>query len=177
MELARAACDTLGILVEIDPGEALLNELWEAEGNVAFYRALVQQLPTHPEPDLFVVGEGEDDDGHWDRGETGVYGRTYHQSGIPTGEAKPHILVQLYNDERKHRLAVETACLKAGVEERRVRMIEADATKILGAQIKALVDMGLADRLEEFRAQFVTALRDEANDGRQPAALGAAIPG
>lgn len=177
---ARAECETLGLQIQVDPGEALILELWETAGNVAFYRALIQQLPSHPSPDVFVVPEPEvgDDgepiviDGHWERGDPGVYGRTYHVSGVPTGEAKPHVLVGLYNDERKHLTDVAAAALRAGVEERRVRMAEADATKILEAQVDALIAIGLADRLEDFRAAFIDALRPVVT---QPAALGAAV--
>lgn len=179
---ARAECATLGIPIEVDPGEALILELWETAGNVAFYRALIQQLPSHPDPDVFVRvepeaaddGEAHEPFGHWERGEPGIYGRTYHVSGAPTGEAKPHILVSLYNDERKHLTDVAAAALRAGVEERRVRMAEADATKILEAQVDALIAIGLADRLEDFRGAFINALRPVIT---QPAALGAAGPG
>jgi hypothetical protein len=176
LEIARRECDRLGIQIEIDPGEALMQELWETAGNVAFYRAQVQALPTHPAPDVFVpaveMDDGEISQAHWERGEPGVYGRSYHVSGVPTGEAKPHVLVALYNDERKHLADVASAALRAGVEERRVRMAENDATQILGAQVQALVAMGLGDRLEEFRRAFVDALRPA-----DPLSLGAAGPG
>jgi hypothetical protein len=36
-EIARRECQVLGIEVEIDPGEALIRAVWEAEGNLAFY--------------------------------------------------------------------------------------------------------------------------------------------
>lgn len=146
-EEARRACDRLGVAVEVDPGEALMQELWETAGNVAFYRELVQQLPTHPEADEYVAPEG-DGDGHWERGESGVYGRTYHVSGIPTGEAKPNVLVVLYNEERKHLAAVATAALKAGVEERRVQMAEQQG-QLLAQVIKGvLTELGVMDRPE-----------------------------
>lgn len=176
LEIARRECDRLGIQIEVDPGEALMQELWETAGNVAFYRAQVQRLPTHPAPDVYVpaveMDDGERISAHWERGEPGVYGRSYHVSGVPTGEAKPHILVALYNDERKHLADVAAAALRAGVEERRVRMAEHDAAQILGAQVQALVAMGLGDRLEEFRRAFVIALRPA-----EPTALGAAGSG
>ncbi len=182
-EVARRECATLGIPIEVDPGDALIGELWETAGNVAFYRQLVQQFPAHPEPDEWVEPEpdeeklldgppDEETKGHWRRGAPGVYGPTYHVSGLPTGEAKPHILVQLYNDERRHLKDVAAAALRAGVEERRVRMAEADASRILGAQVTALVAMGMGDRLEEFRVAFVDALRAD-----EPLALGAAHTG
>jgi hypothetical protein len=169
--VARRECDMLGVPVEVDPGEALILELWEAAGNVAFYRQLVQQLPTHPIPAkrIEVIGGPEDGEVEYEPAKSGIYAPTFHVSGRATGEAKPHILVQLYNDERKHYAAIAAAALRAGVEERRLRMAEEDAGKIFGAQVKALVRMGMGDRLEEFRLAFVDALR-----GDEPLALGAA---
>jgi hypothetical protein len=170
VELARIECATLGIPVAIHPAEALLAEVFEAQGNVVFYRRLIQELPTHPEPDVYVVAE-ENGEGHWERGAIGVYGRTYHVSGVPTGEAKEHILVRLYNEERKRRREAAEGALKAGVEERRIQIAEADAERIMDAQVQALLAMGLTDRLEEFRANFASHLRDE------PAHLGSARTG
>jgi hypothetical protein len=161
-EIARQECDRLGIPIEVDPGEALIREVFETAGNVAFYRALVQELPTHPDPDVYVPGDGETE-GHWERGNPGVYGRTYHVSGVPTGEAKPHILVTLYNDERKHLTDVALGALRAGVDERRVRLAEQDATWVMDAQVKALIAIGMGDRLEDFRRAFGVAL-----DGVEP---------
>jgi hypothetical protein len=165
LEIARIECKTLGIPVETTPADALLEEVAEAKGNVVFYRRLIQELPTHPEPDVFVVEDGE---GYWQRGKIGVYGPTDHVSGVPTGEAKEHILVRLYNEERKRLRDASEGALKAGVEERRVRVAEADAERIMDAQVQALLAMGLTDRLEEFRVNFAAHLRDE------PAHLGVA---
>lgn len=167
-EIARRECATLGIPVETTPAEALIREVWEAEGNVEFYRRLVQQLPTHPEDDMFVASE--DGDGHWERGAPGIYGRTYHVSGVPTGEAKEHVLVRLYNEERKRKVDASAAALRAGVEERRVQIAEADAQAITAAYMAAFADLGLMDRLEEFRNAFHSRLAA----GTQPAHLGAA---
>lgn len=135
VELARRECVTLGIPVDTNPAEALLRSVREAAGNVEFYRQLVQELPTHPADDVLVPATiVANEDGttgqiaaHWERGDPGVYGRTYHVSGMPTGEAKPHVLVQLYNEERKHLAAVATAALRAGVQERFVQLAEAQA--------------------------------------------------
>jgi hypothetical protein len=172
VELARQECTTLGIPIETHPIEALIHEVWEAAGNVAFYRQLVRELPTHPEPDAFVEDDSENG-GHWERGEPGVYGRTYHVSGIPTGEAKPHVLVVLYNDERKRLREASDSALRANVDERRVRIAEADAERITAAQMRALTAMGLGDRMEEFRGCFHRELVAEP----EPAHLGATSAG
>lgn len=181
VEIARRECTTLGLPIETTPADALMEEVWEACGNVEFYRHLVQQLPTHPADDVLVPttivanedGTTEQIPAHWERGDPGVYGRTYHVSGIPTGEAKPHVLVQLYNDERKRKLDASAAALRAGVDERRVRIAEADAVRIETANIKAFEAMGIADRLEEFRGYF----HRELAAGSEPAHLGAASTG
>lgn len=125
----EAACSTLGIQVQTSPAEALLNEIRETAGNVEFYRRLVQDLQTHPAADTYVAGNG-DGDGHWERGEPGIYGRTYHQSGSPTGEAKPHVLVQLYNDERKHLAQTTVAALKVGIAAQAVELASRQAELI-----------------------------------------------
>lgn len=164
----RQAADALGVPIEIDPGEALIRAVWEAEGNLAFYRAQVQQLSPDDLPeDLDGGGPG-----------TGLFQPKMGMTPGPQGEAfvvkyEPHPLVELYHEAERWRATVAASALKAGVEERRVRMAEADASKVLGAQVAALVAMGLSERLEEFRLAFVESLR--LND--QPAHLGTAGAG
>lgn len=160
--LQRQACESLGIPVEIEPGEALMRALWRAQGNVTFYEALVRQLATHP-GELTVGPEGE----LLDAG--ALYAPTFHESGKPTGEAKPHVLLMLYHEAERWLATVAEKCLRAGVEERRVRLAERDAAQLLGAQVKALQAMGLGDRLEDFRRAFLEALDDEpAHFGASP---------
>ncbi len=152
-EIAKRECDRLGVAIDTTPADALLNEVREAAGNVSFYRELVQDLNEHPS----------------DAGEPALYHPTHHASGEPTGEAKPHVLVVLYNEERARLREAAKAALHARIEERVVRMAEADAERIAEAQMRALIDMGLTDRLEEFRERFNDRLA-----GEQPAHLGAA---
>ncbi|HTZ63512.1 MAG TPA: hypothetical protein VMB51_05355 [Solirubrobacteraceae bacterium] len=155
---ALEACETLGIPHDgITPEQALLAELWECLGNIDFYRRQVQRLPPAPEPDTFTPGN-DGEKGTWERGATGIYGRTYHQSGIPTGEAKPHVLVVLYERERDRLRAIAESMLRAGVEERRVQLAEADAAMVFTGITAALTAMGLEERLEEFRGHFADAL-------------------
>lgn len=155
VELARLECIKLGVPIGIDPGEALVQQVWESAGNVAFYRELVQQLPIHPGDDEFVPPDrGSEAQGYWLRGEPGVYGKTYHVSGIPTGEGKPHVLVQLYNEERKHLAAVASAALKAGVEERRVRIAEDLGDRIAEFGRALMAEFGVDPASEQGRNAF-----------------------
>jgi hypothetical protein len=59
-----------------------------------------------------------------------VHGETYHQSGLKTGEAKPNVLWVMWQDERKHLAAVAAAAEKAGIEARRVELIERFAGQV-----------------------------------------------
>ena len=168
VELVRRACDRLGIAIEVSPVESLLNAVYEAAGNVEFYRSLVAQLPTHPEPDEIEY----DDKGmaHWHAGDAGIYGRTYHVSGIPTGEAKKNILVQMYDEERDRLAKYVHEAVTLGIEERRVQLEENRAVEVFRAVTLAFAAMGLESRFSEFREHFANAL----NGGRPvPASLGA----
>lgn len=169
-EIARRECAALGLEIDTTPGEALLAEVRRTAGNEAFYRALVQELPVHPADDEQITDEGGKS--HWTRGEPGIYGRTYHQSGIPTGEGKPHVLVQMWMDERKHLENVTTAALRAGVEEARLRLAAADASRIDTAQAQAFLAMGLGDRVEEFKDAFINALRAQQSPDRRALSAG-----
>jgi hypothetical protein len=126
VEVATRACRTFGVPIDTGPQEALLAELCETKGVVAWYRSLVEQLPTHPEP----AQPGEVVGGELDGlpvtvpAKPGIYGPTFHQSGIATGEAKPHILVTLWMEERKHLTTVAKAAHAAGIDERRVQIEE-----------------------------------------------------
>lgn len=164
----RQAADSLGVPIEIDPGEALIRAVWEAEGNLAFYRAQVEQLSYGEEPDDAPEGGPA----------RGILQPKMSRSSGPDAETyvveyEPHPLVVLYHEAERWRAQVASIALKAGVEERRVRLAEADAVKVFGAQVATLVAMGLGDRLEEFRVKFVESL----SAGEQPAHLGSAGTG
>jgi len=156
--IALRACDNLGVKVETTPLDALWGELYECAGNVEFYRQRVQELPNEPAPDVYEVEDGERELKY--TGAAGKYGRTYHHSGLPTGEAKPHVWVSLYNEERNRLRQVCAEMLKAGVEQRRLELAEADAQRIFGAVAAAFAAIDLTPRLDEFRTAFATALRD-----------------
>ena len=57
--------------------------------------------------------------------------------------AAPSIWLDLYDRERCHLVAVCTAAIKAGVEERRVRLAEAQGGLVAGAIRAILADLGL----------------------------------
>ena len=156
----QKAIDRYGIPLEVDGAEALISLVWEAAGNVEFLRQLVQALPTHPTIE-------RDEENHVSVS-AGIYGPTFHQTGVPTGEAKPNVLVVMYNEERDRLARYARDALSAGVEERRVKLAERDATALFRAVSTTLARMELVDRFEEFRAHFADALRTP-----EPDAVGA----
>lgn len=129
----------LGGTIQTTPVEALEAMLWESAANVAFLRRLVAAL---------------DDD---------VYRSTYHVIGLPTGEAKPHVLVTMYGDERDRFSRLAETALKLGLDERRVRVAETAAGRLFDAVAGALVDAGVDDTTAEtFRRALGRRLRDTA---------------
>lgn len=148
-EIARRECNLLAIPVEhIDPATALLEEVERTRRNVVALEELLAVVPTHPDPDEFHPPMGEDDPGWWDRGEPGLYGRTYHVSGIPTGEAKLNVLLVWLNDERKHLVVATTAALRAGIDERQVRLAERQGEQMAEILKGVLSDLGVLDHPE-----------------------------
>ncbi|WP_298207399.1 hypothetical protein [Ferrimicrobium sp.] len=150
----------LGIPVETNPAEALLHAVWEAAGNVEFYRQLIQELEAHPEEGQY----SEDSEGktHYRPGKRGIYGETYHISGIPTGEATVHVLVQLYNEERDRLVKYSSEALRAGVEERRVKLAESEARVLFGAVMAALAEADLSfQQQESVRRSIAMRLRSD----------------
>ena len=132
-EIARQECVRLGLELDaeighVDPRDVLEEELWRARCNVATLEWLVGRLP---------LAEG------------GIYGRIYHATGEPTGEARPHVLVTMYNEERRHLTAVAVSAAKAGVEERRVAVAERIGQQIAEVIRGVLADLGVSDRGQE----------------------------
>lgn len=155
MELARQDCDRLGIPVgDGDPIRILRDALREAEGNVAFYRRRIhEELQNKP-------GEITVDPDTGDLiAPPAIYGETYHVSGKRTGEAKPHVLVVLYHEAERWLAKVALEAAKFGIEQRQLELDERDADLLFTAQLAALEQMGLSERVEEFRNAFAEAIR------------------
>ena len=142
-EAARAVA-TLGLPVDISPTEALLEEVRWTAGHVQWLRRQVQELqaaPTHTSTDL---ADGSDAGyGNPDRHGALTWGTTKVKTGGDdagtTQEAKASIWYVLYENERKHLVTVCAAALKAGVEERRVRLAEQQGDLVATA-IRRILD-------------------------------------
>src|SRR5690606_7360026 len=116
-EKARQAAVTLGLRCAVSPADTLLEEVHRTAGHVAWLAARVQELGAS-EP------HGDRDPLVW--GTTKVVDKGSGESpGVDTTEeAKPSIWYTLYAQERDRLVKVASEALKAGVEERRVRLAE-----------------------------------------------------
>lgn len=150
-EAARAAVVTLGLPVDISPSDALLEEVRWTAGHVQWLRAKVQQLED-PSMVRAQEGWGTDDTSGPQDAHALTWGQTEYRdttggenAGTTTVEkATPSIWYELYERERKNLVTVCTAALKAGVEERRVQLAEAQGQQVAGAIRAILADLGLS---------------------------------
>jgi len=151
---AEAAQDLtrLGVRLEVTPIEALEAMLWEAAGTVAVLRQMVAELP--------LAAQQFADPERGVESRDGIYGRTYHQSGVPTGEAKPHVLVGMYNDERDRLANIAAVCAKLGLDDRRVRLAEVQTERLLAGVTRAIAEVGLdAAQVQIFKRALAQELR------------------
>lgn len=116
---------TYGLPVEITPEQAILDEVHRTAGHVAW---LQQQVHALTEGEL-VWGITRVKEGGEDRG--------------TTEEAVPHALLKLYHEERDRLVRVCAAALKAGIEERRVKLAERDGALVAEAIRAILADLKL----------------------------------
>jgi hypothetical protein len=114
--LGLTLAETEGHHQRLDPREVLSIELLRSHRVVVALEQLVQGL--------------EQDE---------LHGPLYNSEGGLTGRALPHVLVVMYEEERKHLLAVAAAAARAGVEERRVQL-EQEKGALIASIIRATVD-------------------------------------
>lgn len=157
---AAAAVATLGLPVDITPTEALLQEVQWTAGHVKWLRGKVQELGTdladRPDPEHPLVWGTTK---RTDKNATGF-------PGINTETAATSsIWYDLYAKERAHLVTVCAAALKAGVEERRVRLAEDQGElvsqalrRILDGLLAALVAAGMAEQMRTVWADAVSTI-------------------
>lgn len=153
---AREAVVTYGLPVDVSPTEALLEEVRWTAGHVRWLRDRVQELETAAlvwgrtktereagGEDRITFGAGVDDEDT-----TGWVDASAAPVSKVIEAAGPSIWLDLYDRERKHLVNVAAAALKAGVEERRVRLAEQQGELVAGAIRAILSDLGLSAEQE-----------------------------
>ena len=137
---ALVALESFGLPVEVDPHTALLQDLHRTAGAVAWLGAIVADIG---QADV-VWGRTREKTGGDDAGTT-------HEAGVNTW-------IKLWQEERRHLVAVSSACVKAGIEERRIRVVEAQAVLLAGTVSRILDRLGLS---ESQRALVATVVPEE----------------
>lgn len=113
---ARDALERLGCSLEVDPGQALMSVLWRAAGDVGYLAGQMAAL----ERTLVMERVSE----------THV-------------RFKTHPTVILYGQALDRLAEVSATCIRLGLEERRVRQLEADARRLFTALGAAFVSAGV----------------------------------
>src|SRR5688500_12574760 len=131
-ERANEAIQTYGLPIDLDPLDALLEELHRTAGHVAWLGVVVGDLEQEAlHGPVGTEGIGHDDEGNM---------LMHHPREERT------IWLHLYQDERGHLTKVAKACLDAGVDERRVRLAEQQG-QIIATVIQGVLDgLGLTDK-------------------------------
>lgn len=125
----REAVKTYGLPRDISPADALLEEVRYTAGHVAWLREQVQAL----EADQLV----------WGLTEEARKQATEFPGTDRTEAAKPNVWVELYYRERKHLVDVTKAAISAGIEERKVRLAEAQGSLVAQVIRAILADLSL----------------------------------
>jgi hypothetical protein len=117
-EAATRAVVSYGLPRDIDPHEALLEEVHRTAGHVAWLAEQVRGI----EPDALT----------WGRTSAVDKGAGEFPGIDTTHAAVPPVLLELYLRERRHLVEVCKAAIAAGVEERRVRLAERQGIELAG---------------------------------------------
>lgn len=140
----------LGMALDVEPDEALMALIAEAASNVAVLRAEVSRLDHRP-------AENEDGDEEVREPAPGIYARTYHASGFATGEAKPHVLVAMYDSERDRLAKLAKDAIALGLKEREVRLAEQQG-QLLADLFRSLIadpELGLSPAQQQMAPSLV----------------------
>ena len=113
-QAALKAVETYGLPRDISPTDALLEEVRYSAGHVAWLRAKVAELEA---ADLV-----------WGKTEETEKNASEFTGTDTTYAATPNIWLELYFRERKHLLDLTKTAISVGIEERRVRLAEAQGS-------------------------------------------------
>lgn len=166
-ERAAQAVATLGLPVDVSPTEALLEEVRWTAGHVQWLRGKVAELEDDRQL-VWGVTRAETEAGaslRIDIEDGAVAGVSSAPATKVVQTSGPSVWYELYARERQHLVAVCTAALKAGVEERRVRLAESQGElvalvirRILDAMYTALLGAGFTDT--QVQAVWAAAVAD-----------------
>lgn len=143
-ERAEAAVATYGLPREVDPHDALLEEVHRTAGHVAWLGDIIADL----------------DREHLTWGLTEAHEKQATEfPGVDVKQsAAPNVWLELYHRERGHLVKVAKACIDAGIDERRVQLAEQQGALIVQVVRATLSDLGV-DLTEDVAATVGRHLR------------------
>ena len=133
-EKARQLVETYGLKIETTAAEALLDEVQWTAGHVAWLRQRVQDIEAD------APSDGGDNPLVWGKTRRKTGGEDWGE----TEEAAPSIWLKLYQQERAHLVKVCGEAIRAGIEERRVRLAESQGALVARAINAILGDLNLS---------------------------------
>lgn len=133
-----------------------MNALWAANEDLELYREMVTDLDAATGPNGPSGTSGTMS--------ARLYAETYHLTGEATGEAKRHILVQLYEDAQKRAADIATSCLRAKVAEEQVKLAQERAAAFAGAMRALALALGHSPADPKVRQAMRQALAGVAMD-------------
>lgn len=116
-ELAKRGVEAFGLPLNIEPHEALLQELHRTAGIVEFYQQQINALETEAN----MVGP------------VGTSGTARDTDLEHTPKAEANIWIRLHKEEREHLVRVAKTCIDAGIQERQVQIAEAQGALFANA--------------------------------------------
>ena len=116
--------------MDVSPDAALLTEVQRSAGLVAYYQARVEEIAALGAEGLV-----------WGHTRTKVGG----DDAGDTYEARPSVWLQLFNEERDRLVKVCAAALRAGIEERRVKLAEQQGILVAAVIRRILTRLNLTD--------------------------------
>lgn len=154
---AAAAVEQYGLPREIDPHDALLEELARTAGHVDWLRLQIANI----EHSTTELPDGKSNPTPNNKGSKLVQPVGGGEGGYP--DFTPNIWIRMYNDERKHLIRIAKTCIDAGIEERRVRLAESQGQIIAEVLRNVLGQLNVLDLPETPR--IVRAALEQASGG------------
>jgi hypothetical protein len=120
-ERAEQAVATFGLPREIDPFDALKEELARTAGHVAWLQEIIAEM----EPVDLVWGETSEEASATIGTGTGAKGDdSMSNTSSSRSEAGLTTWLKIYQDERRHYVTVAATAIKCGIAEREVKLLE-----------------------------------------------------
>lgn len=121
--------------VQVSPQQVLLGALWDAWADLTLYRELVAELDA-------VVQPRDGDSEAVVQAREALYAQTVHLTGTATGEARRHVLVQMYEDAQLRASKIASECLRAKVAEQAVQAAQERAAAFAEAMRALALALG-----------------------------------